>query len=682
VLTIGAAAAVASPRGTAPAALPAVLSTVPVDDGDARPRTVITQDGEIDDMDSFVRFLYYANEVDLEGIVYSSSIFHWRGEDPDAPAGPTACGGWAGQAPCTEPFRWTGTEWLDEYLDAYEQVYPNLSKHADGYPTPDYLRSIYTIGNVDYSSAMEKDTEGSEFLEQLILDDGDPIHVQTWGGLNTLARALKSIQDEYAASPDWPALQERITSKITIYNILNQDDTLAGYIRPNWPGLQVIDNQSQFWSFAYAWPNRVPADSQKFLGGAYMSENFLDGHGPLLAGYHTWGDGQAITGENPGEDRWSTDTATNPGAQFPTSGRAQYDFISEGDSPSYMYLFDFNGLRQREGVSYGGWGGRFDPGTWLDTSDVDPRTGQPDRSYPQTRWIEEIQNDFAARADWGIASAYADANHVPRAGVAEGLDLTVHPGRTVSLHGSATDPDGDGVTLSWWRYAEAGTFGGDLELTAGDDGEVTFTIPDDAPEGSTIHLVLDARDDGEHTLVHHQRVILTIGGPADGEGIPVIAELPELGGPEGALTLSVADFGAGVALTGPTNVGDRLRFDGALPRITVTDTRNATQAGDSGWSVAGRASDFVADDSPLSADHLGWTPWADALRDGVTLGAPVDGVLRGGPGLSTPATLVSAPSSSRLGVAEVDADLRLEVPVDTPDGTYVSQVTVSLFPVD
>ncbi len=27
-------------------------------------------------------------------------------------------------------------------IDAYEEAYPNLIKHADGYPTPDYLRSV------------------------------------------------------------------------------------------------------------------------------------------------------------------------------------------------------------------------------------------------------------------------------------------------------------------------------------------------------------------------------------------------------------------------------------------------------------------------------------------------------------------------------------------------------------
>ena len=34
-----------------------------------RPRTIVTTDGEVDDMDSFVRILLYANDLQIEGIV-------------------------------------------------------------------------------------------------------------------------------------------------------------------------------------------------------------------------------------------------------------------------------------------------------------------------------------------------------------------------------------------------------------------------------------------------------------------------------------------------------------------------------------------------------------------------------------------------------------------------------------
>lgn len=97
-----------------------------------KPRTVITTDGEVDDMNSVIRALLYANEMDIAGIVLTSSTYHYAG-DPEAGI---------------EAFRWTGTEWLDNFLNAYEEVYPNLTIHAQGYPTPDYLKSVTHIGNI------------------------------------------------------------------------------------------------------------------------------------------------------------------------------------------------------------------------------------------------------------------------------------------------------------------------------------------------------------------------------------------------------------------------------------------------------------------------------------------------------------------------------------------------------
>ena len=113
----------------------------------AKARTVITTDGEVDDMNSVIRFMLYANEVDLEGIVLTSSVYHYAGDE----------------AAGIEPFRWTGTKWIDEFIDAYEEIYPNLSVQADGYPEPDYVRSVCKIGNIKNVGEMDEDTEGSEF---------------------------------------------------------------------------------------------------------------------------------------------------------------------------------------------------------------------------------------------------------------------------------------------------------------------------------------------------------------------------------------------------------------------------------------------------------------------------------------------------------------------------------------
>lgn len=168
----------------------------------------------------------------------------------------------------------------------------------------------------------------------------------------------------------------------------------------------------------------------------------------------------------------------------------------------------------------------------------------------------------------------------------------------------------------------------------------------------------------------------------DADGIPLVAIVPDAGEVGGKLTLSVADAGAGVALTGGENVGDRLRFAGRLPEVSVTDSRAAATVGGGGWTVSGQSSDLTSGPRTLRAQNLGWTPGLVSAKDGVSTGSPVASLLGGGTGLAAPATLATATADGRLGTTTVSADLALEVPVDTRAGDYAGALTVSLFPVD
>ena len=47
---------------------------------DTRPRTIVTTDLECDDIDSLLHLLLYANDIDIAGIVVSSSVNHWTGD--------------------------------------------------------------------------------------------------------------------------------------------------------------------------------------------------------------------------------------------------------------------------------------------------------------------------------------------------------------------------------------------------------------------------------------------------------------------------------------------------------------------------------------------------------------------------------------------------------------------------
>ena len=82
---------------------------------------------------------------------------------------------------------------------------------------------------------MEKDTDGSNLIKLLLLDNvNEPIYLHAWGGLSTIARALKSIEEQYKNTPRWTAVRTKVISKAVIHPSGDQDNTGANYIRPNW----------------------------------------------------------------------------------------------------------------------------------------------------------------------------------------------------------------------------------------------------------------------------------------------------------------------------------------------------------------------------------------------------------------------------------------------------------------
>ena len=176
------------------------------------------------------------------------------------------------------------------------------------------------------------------------------------------------------------------------------------------------------------------------------------------------------------------------------------------------------------------------------------------------------------------------------------------------------------------------------------------------------------------------RVSMDLWAANDENGVPVTASVPDTTATPGSLSMTVAD--GPVTLGEPTTSGDRFRFAGALPTVSVTDSRNDAQAAGGGWTVSGQASDLLNGGSRLRAESLGWTPKVAAPRDGLVLGDAVATKLEGGAGLAAPATLATASSDARGGTTEVGADIVLDVPKSTRSGQYTGSLTVSLFPVD
>ena len=456
-----------------------------------KPRVIVTSDGEVDDECSMVRFLLYANEWDVEGIVTSSSQYHWRGH------------------------RWAGDDWLDPYLEAYSEVYQNLILHDSEYPSPEYLKSVSFLGNVDAKGEMDSITPGSQHIVKVLLDESDnrPIWLQAWGGPNTIARALKTIEEEH------PERMAEVAGKIRFFFIWEQDSTYQAYIRPHWGKYDILTIVcDQFWAIAYQWNKIMPEDKQAYFRADWMKTNILEGHGALCSLYKA---------HVPGSHGLSGDTAFNVG-----------DFRSEGDSPAFLHNIN-TGLRNMESPDYGGWGGRYvnvRENTWLDPvpfkgyqypdgrwytrsawgrmymREESPENQELMTEYfnPLTRWTDAIQKDFAARADWCV-KPYQEANHQPVVKLNHELDLSAKPGSTIQLSAQGTyDPESDELTHNWWFYKEASDYKEKIEIKNSDARDASLVIPNNIDKETTLHIVCEVRDNGLPPLTRYKRVIIKV----------------------------------------------------------------------------------------------------------------------------------------------------------------------------
>jgi hypothetical protein len=125
-----------------------------VDQGKQRVIVLTDITNEPDVQESMVRFLVYPNEYDVEGLVATTSV-HLRNE--------------------------VRQDKIEELTDAYAKVKPNLDRHAPGFPTAPYLKSItkshlplYGMNGVGEG----KDSEGSELIIRAAdKADGRPVWI-------------------------------------------------------------------------------------------------------------------------------------------------------------------------------------------------------------------------------------------------------------------------------------------------------------------------------------------------------------------------------------------------------------------------------------------------------------------------------------------------------------------------
>ena len=107
-----------------------------------RTRVLVMTDiaNEPDDQMSMVRFLVYANQFDIEGLVATTFTWMRNRVRPDV---------------------------IRTLLDAYEAVQPNLQKHQPGFPAAAALRGIVVPGQTGYGMAAvgpDKMSPGAELI--------------------------------------------------------------------------------------------------------------------------------------------------------------------------------------------------------------------------------------------------------------------------------------------------------------------------------------------------------------------------------------------------------------------------------------------------------------------------------------------------------------------------------------
>lgn len=316
------------------------------------PRLAVLTDigGDPDDQQSMVRLMTYANEFEIEALIASAA--GTRGELKES---------------ITRP------DLIVKIIAAYEQVLPNLKKHAKGWPEAESLRHVVKRGNhlrERQHIGEGKDTEASRWLIERI-DAGSVerlLNISIWGGQTDFGQAL------------WRVKQDRGTDglaafvrKFRVYDISDQDG-IAEWLLKEYPGMHYI-------------LAKAPEGRDKREGtyrGMYLtgdtsttSHDWIEKHilnaGPLGALYPT-----------------KTWTAPNP-----------HGCMKEGDTPSWFFFLPGGGNDPADPTKPG-WGGTFQKSKDGSYRDI-PRSGSTDPRESVSRWRPAFQEDFAKRMSWCLS---------------------------------------------------------------------------------------------------------------------------------------------------------------------------------------------------------------------------------------------------------------------------------------
>ena len=447
-------------------------AAVPFYGEDLKPRLVVLTDIapasiEPDDMESMVRLMAYADQVEIEALI---TTIGWNC-DP-------------------YPTEWSDSLW--RVINAYEHDVRNLMKRsgqknflplskeqeqqAIGYwPSAEYLRSRVAMGSQRAGIGVIGEgnrTPGSDLIIRLAdEDDPRPLWIAAWGGANTLSQAIWQVKQERS-----PEELRRFLEKLRVYTITDQDMVY---------GMRMNRAYS-----SHQWLRREFARDLMFIWdeSAWLSQNEL------------------------GKSHWNDYAAKIQGHGWLGKAYPTYKWGVEGDTPSWLNILP-NGLHNPNDPQQVGWAGCFRRDMCPDSLTVawtNWRASQKNisRQY-EKRFYEDTFRDFASRMEW---AEKGKGNHNPIVTVngEKGIH-TIHvlsqPGKALTLDASESyDPDGDALDFQWWIQSDAGKCPHETQLTA-QQSKAILTLPQKT--GSEIHVICEIHDHGDIPLVSYRRIIVS-----------------------------------------------------------------------------------------------------------------------------------------------------------------------------
>jgi hypothetical protein len=416
-----------------------------------RLRVIVETDagGDPDDEQSLVRFLLYANEWDVEGIICNRPIAR-KGENRNS--------------------KRTGLGIVQNLVKAYGECYPNLVRHDARYPPPEQLLRRTVSGY-----------EGSDQGVNLILaavdaNDPRPVWFMNWGtdhgsASSSLKRALDRVLKERGAS-GYARFKNRLR--------LSSSDKFGEHTTTIKPPFRIWVDTFRPELNRKRWYHRFSALTAT-AGGFDLKRDVLTGHGPLGALYPT----------NTTHSQKEGDTMT---------------FL-------YLVPTGMNDPEQPTWGSWAGRYGRnenYNDKNYYWANQQDTWQGTTNRDNTLKRWAVHFQNDFKARLDWCVTD-FAGSNHPPEPRLKGPLLRTVVPGERVRLDASSsTDVDGDSLAYTWMFYLEVGSYRGTISQLSDPCSPQTLFVAPKVETAETIHLLVAVTDNGMPPLTRYRRVIVTI----------------------------------------------------------------------------------------------------------------------------------------------------------------------------